>query len=197
MKVTLNLATASSARVRYGLSWAIPTAVVGLAFLVVLCVMAVGNFRAYRRVSRSGAEERAEEAGMREKEAALRRELERPQLREIYRQTGFINGVIDRRRFALTDLVDKVTKLLPANVRLDGLSLTNVGKDRILRLAVAAQSEEEIEKFLVNLEDSPDFTEVTILNQGLAQKGDEEEPATVACSARYVGGPAEEGARKR
>ncbi len=197
MKVTLNLATASSARVRYGLSWAIPTAAVGLAFLVVLCVMAVGNFRAYRRVSRSGAEERAEEAGMREKEAALRRELERPQLREIYRQTGFINGVIDRRRFALTDLVDKVTKLLPANVRLDGLSLTNVGKDRILRLAVAAQSEEEIEKFLVNLEDSPDFTEVTILNQGLAQKGDEEEPATVSCSVRYVGGPAEEGARKR
>lgn len=196
MKVTLNLATAASARVRYGLSWAIPTAVVGLAFLVVLCVMAVGNFRAFRRVSRSGAEERVEEARMREKEAALRRELERPQLREIYRQTGFINAVIGRRRFALTDLVDKVTKLLPGDVRLDGFSLTNVGKDRMVRLAVAAENEEDIEKFLVNLEDSPDFTEVTILNQGLAQKGDEGEPATVSCSVRYVEGAAEEGAHK-
>jgi hypothetical protein len=189
MKISLNLATASSARQRYGLVWAIPTAILAAVLLVVMCVVAGKNLRAYRRVHQSVVEVQQEEAQVRRQEGALRQELERPQWRETYRQTGFINGVIDRRQFSTIDFVEKVTKLLPDDVRLDALTFSREGKERIARLTVSGHAEEDVEKFLINLEDSSDFAEVTIISQGLAQGGEEPEPATVACTARYVGGP--------
>ena len=189
MKTTLNLATPSSARERYALAWAIPTAVLGLAVLVVLTVSAVKNYRALRRARASVVEVQREESQARAQEAALRQELDRPQLRDIYRHTRFINGVIDRRHFSILALVEKVTKLLPGEVRLEGLGLRMEEREQVLRLAVSANDEESLEKFLINLEDSPDFADVTIISQGLSEEDAEgSEPATVSCTARYVGG---------
>jgi Tfp pilus assembly protein PilN len=191
MKTTLNLATPSSARERYALAWAIPVAVLGLGVLVFLTVASVRSYKALRQARASLTDIQREEAQVRGREAALRAELERPQLREVYQHTRFINEVIDRRQFSIPQLVDEVTKLLPGDVRLDGLGLRMEEKPLVVRLAVSANDEQALEEFLVNLEDSPHFAEVTIVSQELPEEDAEgAAPATVSCTAHYVGGGA-------
>ena len=197
MKVTLNLANACNVRERHGLAWAVPSGLAAALVLAMMGVVAVRDFRDYRRVRRSVLEVQQEEARVREQENSFRRELDRPQLREIYRRTGFINNVIDKKQFAMTELVGKVTPLLPGDVRLDGLSMTQTDKARVVRMIVSADKEESLEKFLIHLEDSTDFSDVTIISQGLAKAGEDAEPATVACTARYLAEPAPQGSEGR
>lgn len=190
MKLTLNLSTAPSRHERYALAWAVPTAVVALAGLVLLTLHAVRNFREYRAVHRQLRETEQIEARLRSQEMTLRHELEQPQLREVYRQVQFVNSLIEQKRFSLTQLTEKVSKLLPGEVRLTGLALSRTEQDPVVRFTVAGNSEEAVETFLSNLEDSADFAEVAILNQGFAQQGAGQGPVTIACAARYVGGRA-------
>jgi hypothetical protein len=190
MKLALNLATAPSPHERYALAWAVPTAVVALAGLVMLSLLAGRNFREYRRVRQSVMEAERAEAGLRSRELELRRELEQPQLRQVYRQVQFVNSLIDQKRFSVTELTGKVSKLLPGQVRLTGLALSRAQEDPVVRFTVAGNSEEAVELFLSNLEDSPDFAAVTIISQGFAQEGAGQGPVTIACAARYVGGRA-------
>jgi hypothetical protein len=176
------------ARERYALAWTVPTIVIGLAVLALLAAVGVRDFRRYRAVRRSVVELQRTEAQVREQESALRRELERPQLRDMYRQAQFVNILIDRKQFSVTDLFEKVAPLLPPDVRLSGLVLTHSGGDRQVRFVVVGKSEEAVEKFLANLEDSADFADVAILSQGFAKQGTESEPVAISCGARYLGG---------
>jgi hypothetical protein len=190
MKLILNLSTTPSRHERYALAWAVPTAVIALAGLAFLSLLAVRNFREYRRVHRWVVETEQTEGQLRSQEMALRRELERPQLRQIYRQVQFVNSLIDQKRFSLTELTEKVSKLLPGEVRLTGLALSRGEKESVVRFTVAGNSEEAVETFLSNLEDSADFADVAILSQGFSQEGAGQGPVTIACAARYVGGRA-------
>ena len=190
MKLILNLSTAPSRHERYALAWAVPTAVVALAGLAFLSLLAVRDFREYRRVHRWVVETEQTEGQLRSQEMALRRELERPQLQQIYRQVQFVNSLIDQKRFSLTELTEKVSKLLPGEVRLTGLVLSRGEKESVVRFTVAGNNEEAVEKFLSNLEDSADFADVAILSQGFSQEGAGQGPVTIACAARYVGGRA-------
>jgi hypothetical protein len=190
MKTTLNLAFRSSARERYAIAWSVPVGALGLIALVLLSVSAIENYQSLLRARSSLAEHRREEAQVRAQETALKQELERPQLREVYRYSRLINDVIGRREFSMLQLVTKVTQLLPEDVRLDGLELDLETNDRVVRLSVSAEKEESLEKFLVNLEDSPDFADVNVISHALPdEKGDDAgDQATVACLVRYVGG---------
>ena len=191
MKISLNLAIAPSRRERYALAWAIPTGVLAAAGLVLLSLLALRNFREYSRAHQALAELQQVETKMREHEAALKRDLGRPQLDTMFRQAQFVNGVIDQKQFSLTELAQKVTKLLPSQARLDAFALTHAGKNPAVRLSVAGSSDEDIEKFLENLEDSSDFTDVAVVSQGVAavaEEGGGKAPVTVVCTARYVGG---------
>ena len=193
MKISLNLAIAPTPHERYALTWAIPTGVLAAAGLVLLSLLALRNFREYRRAHQALAELQQVETKMREHEAALKRDLGRPQLDAMFSQAQFVNGVIDQKRFSLTELAQKVTKLLPGRTRLDALALTHAGKNPAVRLSVAGNSDEDIEKFLEDLEDSSDFTDVSVVSQGVAavaEEGGGKEPVTVVCTARYVGGEA-------
>ena len=49
MKISLNLAIAPTPHERYALTWAIPTGVLAAAGLVLLSLLALRNFREYRR----------------------------------------------------------------------------------------------------------------------------------------------------
>ncbi|MFB3922711.1 MAG: PilN domain-containing protein [Terriglobia bacterium] len=192
MRINVNLTIAPSARERYALAWAIPTGVIAAAGLVLLSILAVRNYREYRRAHQALVELQQIEATMRDQEAAIKKDLERPQLDAMLRQAQFVNGVIDRRRFSLTELVEKVTKLLPGQARLDSFALTQAGTASSVRLSVAAKKDEDMEKFLENLEDSPDFVDVSVLSQGVGDESAEggPSPVTVVCTARYVGGDA-------
>jgi Tfp pilus assembly protein PilN len=193
MKITLNLSIAPSPREQYALAWAIPTGALAAVGMMLLSLLAVRNFREYRSAHRSLAELQQVETKMREHEAALKKELERPQLDTMYRQAQFVNVVISQKQSSLVELAQKVSKLLPGQARLDSLSLTHAEKHPTVRLSVAGNSEEDIETFLGNLEDSTDFADVAVVSQGVAQENPEgggQEPVTVVCTARYVGGQA-------
>ena len=193
MKISLNLAIAPTPHERYALAWAIPTGVLAAAGLVLLSMLALRNFREYRRAHQARAELQQVETKMLEHEAALKRDLGRPQLDAMFRQAQFVNGVIDQKQFSLAELTQKVTKLLPGQARLDALALTHAGKNPAVRLSVAGNRDEDIEEFLENLEDSSDFTDVSVLSQGVAVEAEEgggKAPVTVVCTARYVGGEA-------
>jgi hypothetical protein len=191
MKLTLNLSTTPSPHERYALAWALPTAAVALVGLVFLSLMGVRNFREYRRVHQEVLEAEQTEGRLRSQEMTLRRELEQPQLRQVYRQVQFVNSLIEQRQFSLTELTGKVSKLLPGEARLTGMALSRGEKESVVRFTVAGNNEEAVETFLSNLEDSADFADVAILNQGFAQEGAGQGPVTIACAARYIG----EGAR--
>jgi len=190
MKLTLNLSTTPSPHERYALAWAIPTAVIALAGLVLLSLLAVRNFREYRSVHRSVLESEQTEARLRTQEMALRRDLEQPQLQEVYRQAQFVNALIDQKQFSLTELTEKVSKLLPGDVRLTSLAFSRAEKDPVVRFTVAGNDEEAVETFLSRLEDSADFADVAILNQGFGQEGAGGGPVIITCVARYAGGRA-------
>lgn len=187
MKITLNLATPPSPHERYGLAWAIPTVVVALVGMGLLAFFARRNYRDYRAVHRSVLEMQQREAELRSRELSLRRELEQPQFREVYRQAQFVNALIDQKRFSLTELTQKVSNLLPGEVRLTSLVLPQGGKEPVVRFALVGNSEEAIEAFLSNLEDASDFADVAVLNQGFAQESGTQGSVTVVCMARYLG----------
>ena len=191
MKTTLNLALPTSARERYALAWAVPVAAIGLIVFVILIASAKTNYQSMRRARATLADAQREEAHVRAQEAAIKQELDRPQLREVYRYSRFINGVIGRREFSILHFVEILTPLLPGDVRLDGLDLEVASAARVVRLAVSAEKEESLERFIANLEDSPDFADVNIISHGLPEEGPYgAEPATMACQVVYVGGGA-------
>ncbi|MBI1982681.1 MAG: hypothetical protein HYS61_00600 [Acidobacteria bacterium] len=186
MKIELNLSVAPSPRERYALAWAVPTTLVALGVLVLLSLSAARSYREYREVHGSVRDLRAQEARFRQRETDLRRDLEKPQLREVFRGVRFVNRLIDEKRFSVTELTQRVSKLLPPQVRLVGLGLAEGGNQPLVRIAVAGRSEEALEKFLTGLENSDHFREVTIISQGFAPEGAEDEPVRIACSARYL-----------
>jgi hypothetical protein len=150
---------------------------------------AVKDYRAMQSARLTLARSLGEEAKLQAREASLRQELERPQLKEVYRYSRLINDVIERRGFSIQGLMEKVTRLLPEDVRLDALELDLEASGRVVRLAVSAEKEESLEKFLVNLEDSPDFADVSVISHGLPDsKSEDHDLATAACTVRYVAG---------
>lgn len=188
MRISLNLSTSSGPRERYALAWAVPIALVALVCLLLLARSVLGNFSEYRRVHRDVVMLQEEEGRIRYRETTLRAELGRPQFSELFRATQFVNTLIDKKQFSLTELTAEVAELLPAQVRLAGFALAQPGSEPIVRFTVVGNNEEAVETFLSNLEDSPDFKDVAIVNEGFEEGSGAAGPVTIACTARYVGG---------
>ncbi len=186
MKVELNLAVAPSLRDRYALAWAAPAAVAAAAVLVLLSISAVRGYREYHRVHALVEDLRAQETKSRQREAELRRDLEKPELREIFRSVRFVNDLIEAKQSTVGELVSRVLPVMPPQVRLTGLVMGESGGNTMVRIAVTGKSEEAIEQFLSNLENSENFSDVAIISQGFAPEEGDPEPARLACSARYL-----------
>jgi Fimbrial assembly protein (PilN) len=200
MKVHLNLAISPSRRERYALAWAAPTFALALLIFVYLAAGAVRDFRRSRQVGQSLAEVQSRNARLGSRETEIRLQLEQPKFREMIRETEFVNHLITARQFSLTELTIKVSKLLPMNVKLNGLGLAGTDTRPEVRFAVMGKSEEAVESFLNNLEDSKDFSDVTIRNQGFqGGEGGGPEQVALTCTARYLtaGLPAEQERQER
>lgn len=188
MKVELNLAHAESPRERYALAWAVPALALGLAGLLYLSHSAVRELDRYRDVHAKLGDYQEQESRLREREAALRKELGQPQSREVLREVQFVNGLIERKQVSLTEIASRVTKLLPQDARLTGLALAPQAEQLTVRFVITGKSEEAVENFVSNLEDSSDFKDPVIANQGFEEQGSAGGPVTVTCSARYTPG---------
>jgi hypothetical protein len=187
MKITLNLSSAPSPRERYALVWAVPVALVALVGLGLLLSSSLTSWRNYRRYHGALAEAESQEARLRQRQLALEGELNQPEFSAIYRDTQFINSLIEYRQFSVAELTQKVTKLMPLSVHLAALALSHQGHERVVRFTVAGDKQDAIETFLVSLEDSPDFDQVQILNQAEEQTAAGGVQVVLTCTARYAG----------
>ncbi len=190
MKIALNLATSQSARERYALVWTAPVTLGAGVCLIYLLVFAAHNIREYSKLHQWVTKYQTQLNIFRDKEKAARRNLEQPQYREVVREARFVNTLIDQKQLSLTELTAKVTKLLPPQVRLTGLSLSEPTGEPLVRLDVEG-SQEAVENFVSHLEESPDFSDPTITQQGFEQKSSAGAPGkleAVTCTARYASG---------
>lgn len=188
MKIELNLALAESPREHYALWWAVPALVLGLAGLLYLGHSTTLDLRRYRDVHEELADYQEQEGRLRDREAALRKELEQPQNREVLREVQFVNGLIGRKKVSLTDLATRVSNLLPDDARLTGLALAPQADQLTVRFVITGKSVDAVESFISNLEDSSDFKDPVIANQGFEEEGGAGTPETITCSARYTPG---------
>ncbi len=187
MKIYFNLAVAPDRRERYALAWAAPLLAVALMVLVWLAYTAIHDVRRSHEVQRSLDLVRSKEAAMRSKEAGLRRKIDRPEFRSMIRKTEFVNQLISRRQFSLTDLTFKVSKLLPPSTRLSGMALASASAPNPeVQFAVMGKDEESIETFLRNLEGSSDFSDIVIKSQGFRGGGGSgPQEIALVCTAKY------------
>ena len=191
MKVVLNLAIPPRARERYALYWAIPATLLGVTGLAFLLLFTVRSFREYRAVQKSVAEHQGRENTLRAQEMALRKQLEEPESRRLLDDVQSVNALIEKKRISLTGLATDITDLMPEEVRLTGLALAPDGQELAVRFVITGKSEEAIESFLSDLEDSPHFKDVAIINQGFEEAGTPSELENIACAAHYLPGESE------
>jgi Tfp pilus assembly protein PilN len=191
MRVALNLAIPASARERYALYWAIPATLLGVTGLAFLLLFTVRLFREYRGVGASVAASQERENALRAQEMALRRRLEEPQSRQLLNDVQFVNALIAEKRISLTGLATDITDLIPDEVQLTALALAPEGQELAVRFVITGKSEEAVERFLSNLEDSPHFKDVAIINEGFEEAGSSSELENIACTAHYLVGGSE------
>jgi hypothetical protein len=65
------------------------------------------------------------------------------------------------------------------------------GNELAVRFVITGKNAEAIERFLSDLEDSPHFKDVAIINEGLEETGANTELENIACTAHYVAGEGE------
>jgi hypothetical protein len=136
-----------------------------------------------------GVQMRAEE--LRNEEAGIRRKLEYPAYREVLRQSQFVNNLIDQRELSPTVLTGRLAGFLPEDVHLTGLVLTSPKKPGdacLVRMGITAKGEDGVETFINDLEDSPDFKDVSIINQGFQEESSQGQQVNLICTARYLPG---------
>lgn len=187
MKVTLNLALSQSFRQRHRLAWSLPVLVIALALLGRLVFSVENDWHQYRSARDAVAREQGRLSQLAAREAGLRQKLDRPESRNLLREVQFVNFLIDQRQLSFSDLAAKVTALLPPQARLAALSLPDSSGEPLVHFGIEGTTEDAVESFLNNLEESPDFIDVTVTNQGFEEKGGGA-PVSITCTARYVGG---------
>jgi len=191
MRVTLNLAIPPSARERYALLWAIPATLLGIAGLVLIILFSDRTYREYRVVHASVVRYQDRDNALRAQEMALRRVLEEPASRRLLNDVQFINALIEAKQVSLTSLAADITELIPDDVRLSALAMQPDGHELAVRFVITGKNAEAIERFLSDLEDSPHFKDVAIINEGLEETGANAELENIACTAHYVAGEGE------
>jgi Tfp pilus assembly protein PilN len=186
MKVTLNLAAIPSRRERYALSWAVPLAVLGAVALGFIVRFGVANFREYRRVQEDIVQLQGQNQELARQAADLRRAAQQPDYQAVTVEAQYLNSLFEAKKTSVADLVTKIGKLIPDDVRLSNMSMRNA-KGAQVSFSVTGKDEEALEKFLTALEDSPDFQDVSVTNEGFQGQGESENSVSITCTARYVG----------
>jgi len=109
----------------------------------------------------------------------------------LLKQSQFINKLIDQRELSLAELSARLAGLLPENAHLTGLALTSPkkpGDDYAVRMGITAKGEDAVETFINDLEDAPDFKDVSIINQGFQEDASQGPQVNLVCTARYLPG---------
>jgi hypothetical protein len=191
MKITLNLSPRSSARDRYALGWGIPATLVGVAALVLLSRASLREYREYRASETQLAQIQGRADDLTRQEADIRRKLDDPASRDLRTRARFLNELIDERRVSLADVSSRLAGLLPGDARLSSLTFASPRDstgDYSVRMGITAKGEEAIETYMNDLEDSPDFKDISIENQTIKEDPSQGSQINVVCNAHYLPG---------
>jgi len=191
MRVVLNLAIPPSAQERYALLWAVPATLLGVAGLTLILMFSLRSYREYKVVKKSVDELQERDNVVRAQEMALRRQLDDPESRRVLDDVKFLNGLIEQKQVSLTGLAADITELIPDDVRLSVLDMMPDGQELALRFVITGKDAKAIERFLSNLEDSPHFKDVAIINEGFEEASTTSELENIACTAHYLVGESE------
>lgn len=194
MKITLNLSPPSSARDRYALAWAIPATLLGLVGLVLLGRASFHEYRDYLGMQHQLSEVQFRADELRQQEADIRKKLTDPAYRELLIRAKFVNELIEQRLFSPSEVSTRLAGLLPEDAHLTGLALgapKKPGEDYAVRMGITAKDEDAVQTFINDLEDSPDFKDVSILNQGFDKEASQGPQMNLVCTARYLPGAEE------
>ena len=187
MKITLNLAVSPSFREQHSLTWSAPTALVALAVLIVLVHSTVRDLRAYRKAEQDLVKPQRQERELVEREAGLRRGLERPESRATLRKAQLVNSLIEKKQVSVSALAIEVADLLPPEARLVGLAVVRSDNGSLVKFQVSGRNAQALETFGNNVLDSPDFEDFVLGSVGFDLQGAAAGEVTVTCTARYVG----------
>jgi hypothetical protein len=163
----------------------------GLAALALLGRASLQEYREYRGYRQQASEVQVRVDALRNKEASIRKKLQDPEGRALLHEVHFVNTLIDERELSLSELSARVADLLPDDAHLTGLALTppkKPGDDPEVRIGVNAKGEDAVESFINDLEDAPDFKDVSIINQGFQEETALGEQVNIVCTARYLPG---------
>jgi Tfp pilus assembly protein PilN len=191
MRVVLNLAIPPSAHERYALLWAIPATLLGVTGLTLILMFSLRSYREYKVVKKSVNELQDRDNAVRAQEMALRRQLDDQESRRLLDDVKFVNGLIEQKQVSLTGLAADITELIPDDVRLSALHMEPDGQELAIRFVVTGKDAKAIERFLNNLENSPHFKDVAIINEGFEEAGTSSELENVPCTAHYIVGERE------
>lgn len=187
MKIDLNLAQPENRVERLLFLWAPALIILTLILLIRVLMTAQHEFAAYRRVHQSILRYQAETEEMRSQAVRAKALLGQPTTLKLYQQINFLNALIKQKKVSLSALTLKVTRLLPDQTRLAGLSLAEAEGGPIVELSVEGNGNEAVYAFLNRLESSPDFDGVTVTDQSFGSQVQDKGIVTLTCSARYVG----------
>jgi Tfp pilus assembly protein PilN len=151
-----------------------------VVFAAVVAVATVANVTAVLRYSRSDTElatqaARDEERAAEVRQAAvkLRASVDATQIAAAAAQAKRANDLIDRRTFSWTELLNRLEKTLPPEVRLTAV-VPNQDRERgiVLAIAVVARGVDDINEFIENLEGTGAFEDVLATEERVDENGE-------------------------
>ncbi len=170
MRININLATRPYRDVRQFLqTWG--TGTVLLALLTVgLCWYTFHAWHQSRSARGQVALLQSEIRQLDSQRAAGIAMLNQPQNREVASQSAFLNGLIARRSFSLTQLFMELERIMPARLRVTSIAPTLNKSNQIeIHMLVGGDAREQALELVRRLEDSPSFRQPELRSETLAQ----------------------------
>ena len=168
-----------------------------LFWLLVAALVVVGatafNVSRVLRYSRSDTQlatqatrDEAHAADLRQQAARLRATVDPRQIEFASVEARQANELIDRRTFSWTDLFNRFERTLPDDVRITAIR-SRIEKDQeVLTVQVVARSNEDIDKFMENLEATGVFTD---LGRRIDEHVNEQNQMETGLDMLYLGSP--------
>jgi hypothetical protein len=96
--------------------------------------------------------------------------LNQPQNREVASQAAFLNGLIARRSFSLTQLFMELERIMPARLHVNSIAPSLNKSNQIeIHMLVGGDAREQALELVRRLEDSPSFRQPELRSETLAQ----------------------------
>jgi Tfp pilus assembly protein PilN len=168
-----------------------------LILAAVVAIATVANVTAVLRYSRSDTElatqaSRDEERAVEVRRAAakLRESVDAREIAAAAGQAKRANDLIDRRTFSWTELLNRLEKTLPGDVRLTAVVPSQNRDEGIaLSITVVARGVDDINEFIENLEATGTFADVLATEERVDEDGQIE----AALQASYLSKPSPAG----